>query len=228
MKDFFERTEKKYMLNASQYEKLSKELYKHLHEDKYGWQKIMNIYFDTDDFGLIRHSLEKPLYKEKLRLRCYNVPTLDDKVYFEIKKKYDGVVYKRRMTMALKDAYACIEKGSVDGDGITEREITNFIKHYKPAPKYVICYDRLAMYEENGTLRLTIDTDIRSRDCDLRLENGDYGEKLTDKKMYVVEIKTLGGMPCWLADALNQNQIYPTSFSKYGRIYQKKKFNQVI
>lgn len=227
MKDIFERTEKKYVLSEEQYDALSEGLSKHLKEDEYGLQTITNIYFDTEDFELIRHSLEKPEYKEKLRIRCYGVPTLESEAYFEIKKKYEGVVYKRRVSMPLSEIYDSIEKRKVEGDSITKKEISEFLLKYNPEPRYVICYERVALYDPLSSLRMTFDTNIRSRSYDLRLEFGDYGEQLSEDKLYVMEIKAQGGMPLWLADLLNRCKIFPSSFSKYGKIYTKYQIEQI-
>ena len=49
---------------------------------------IYNIYYDTDNSDVIRHSISKPYYKEKLRLRSYYIPNnSNDKVFLELKRK---------------------------------------------------------------------------------------------------------------------------------------------
>lgn len=92
----FCRVEVKFMLTAAQYRALIPVLKQYMVPDDFFKSTISNLYYDTPDFRLIRTSLAKPRYKEKLRLRCYNVPAEESQSFVEIKKKVDGVVYKRR------------------------------------------------------------------------------------------------------------------------------------
>ncbi|MDF2843782.1 MAG: molecular chaperone [Herbinix sp.] len=90
----FKRYELKYLLSDNQYQLLRQRLSDKLKIDHYGVTTICNIYFDTPEKRLIKTSLEKPIYKEKLRLRSYGTPGLEDTVFVELKKKYKGIVYK--------------------------------------------------------------------------------------------------------------------------------------
>lgn len=220
----FKRYEKKYLLDAVQYQKLIKVINEHMKPDKYGRHTICNIYFDTPDFRLIRTSIEKPVYKEKLRLRSYGIPNEDSTVFVEIKKKYDGIVYKRRITMSLRDAYRYLFNGiRAPENSQIKREIDYFISYYRPIPKIYIAYDRVAYFcEEDPNFRITFDSDIRYRDSDLYLEHGDYGENLLDGEYHLMELKIAGTIPLWLTHALSEFKIYPPSFSKYGNIYKKE------
>ncbi len=222
-KNIFNRVEKKYILSTKQYEDLIKALEGKMQLDKYGFSTICNIYFDTDNYELIRTSLDKPTYKEKVRLRSYGTPMLDSNVFLEIKKKYKGVVYKRRVEMTLQEAYDYIDKGNIKEDSQIMREIDYCFKRYNLKPAIFLAYDRYA-YEgiEDKEFRVTFDFNIRSREYDLKLEKGDYGELLTEVPVYIMEIKTLGSMPMWFVKILSELQIYPHSFSKYGEIYKEK------
>lgn len=219
----FKRYEKKYLLNREQYERLQERLQPYIQLDQYGLHTICNIYYDTDQFDLIRTSIEKPPYKEKLRLRSYGIPQEGGKVFLEIKKKWKGVVYKRRISMTLEEAKAYLEEGkSLPADGQIEREIDYFVKFYNPKPKMYIAYDREAYFgKEDNALRITFDRNIRSREEDLQLEMGDAGKLLLDKEFRLMEIKVSGAFPMWLARILSELEIYPTSFSKYGNIYKQ-------
>ncbi|MCR5033511.1 MAG: polyphosphate polymerase domain-containing protein [Lachnospiraceae bacterium] len=226
MGDTFQRVEIKYLMNTAKKEAFLRLVREHVKPDDYGVYTVQNIYFDTDHFDLVRRSMEKPVYKEKLRLRSYGTPDMNSKVFLEIKKKYKGIVYKRRTDFPLSEAYDYI-KGRIRPAGLNPqifREIDYFMQYYDPKPAVVLCYDRVAYVgTEDPDFRLTIDTNIRSRDTDLRLENGSYGEMLFDQPMFLMEIKAMGAMPRWLVKALSQLQIYPVSFSKYGRVYQKER-----
>lgn len=222
--DTFKRTEKKYLMSGQQYEQFLERTRSQLQLDQYGLHTICNIYYDTDDYELIRRSIEKPAYKEKLRLRSYGIPSLEDDVFLEIKKKWKGVVYKRRVSLPLEKARKYLEEGEpLEHSGQIESEIDYFFKFYQPKPKMYIAYDREAFFgREDNSLRLTIDRNIRSREYELQLECGDYGDLLLDKDMYLMEIKINASMPMWLAWVLSDLEIYPISFSKYGNIYKKK------
>ena len=97
--EIFKRYEKKYMLTQKQHDALIPVLERRMKADHYGEHTISNIYFDTRDYELVRKSIEKPEYKEKLRLRAYGKVTDNGVVYAELKKKFDGGVYKRRIPM---------------------------------------------------------------------------------------------------------------------------------
>ncbi len=220
----FNRVEKKYLLDSIKAEKLIELISLHIKSGEYPYTKICNIYFDTDNDELIRKSIEKPLYKEKVRLRSYGTPTQEDKVFLEIKKKFKGVVTKRRIGASLKEINNYLDNGIKIETKKSQifNEIDYCFKKYKLEPKIYISCERYSYSgKEDKDLRITFDTNIKSRNYDLKLENGDYGENLIDDKTYLMEIKTNGGMPIWLTQALSSLEIYPRSFSKYGNIYKK-------
>jgi hypothetical protein len=222
--DRFERIETKYLMHRTQYEALWKRLDAYMQVDAYGLSTIENIYYDTPGYDLIRTSLDKPVYKEKLRLRSYGIPEDGTPVFLEIKKKYKDVVYKRRVSMPLKKSSNYLTHG-IKPDDMNQigQEIDYFISFYRPEPKMFIAYDRIATFgREDAGLRITFDFRIRSREDDLDLSHGDRGELLLDDDMVLMEIKIGGAYPLWLADILNEMKIYPASFSKYGNCYKKK------
>ena len=220
----FKRKEKKYLLNKEKYEILNNKLEDKLIVDEYGKSTICNIYFDTPNYLLIRRSLEKPVYKEKLRLRSYGIPKDGDRVFIELKKKYKGVVYKRREKMELKVAekflYGC---KWLDKSTQITKEINWFLQYYNDIrPNMYISYDRIALYsKEMPELRVTFDSNIMWREDNLLLENGVYGMPILKDKEILMEIKIPESMPLWLSHILDELEIYPTSFSKYGRGYEE-------
>lgn len=220
----FRRLEKKYLLSKEEYDVIMKKLKPYLMEDKYYKSTICNIYFDTKDFTLIQNSIEKPVYKEKIRLRSYFVPTYEDTVFLEIKKKYKGMVGKRRIHLTLQQFYDYFDNHVLpDCNRQISSELDYCFQYYQLEPKVFIAYDRLSYYsKENHNFRITFDTNIRSRSKDLRLELGDYGDYYFEKENYVMEIKTLDSFPIWFIKILEECHIYPTSFSKYGNIYLRK------
>ena len=223
MKDImtFRRVEKKYRLTPAQKDALLTLIGPHLTPDAHGCNTICSLYLDTPDHLIIRNSLIARVYKEKLRLRSYGTPTLDDHVFLEIKKKFKGVVYKRREVMTLQDAMAYIEQGTKPCDTQIMREIDYAMRFYRqPKPMMLIAYEREAYFDaENPDLRITFDTNVRARDTDCRLENGSHGDYLLPEDVILMEIKTGGAMPVWLARALSQCGILPGKFSKYGTAY---------
>ena len=218
----FKRIEKKYLINKDTYNLLMKKLNDYIIPDKYGISSIRNIYYDTKDYRLIRKSLDKPIYKEKFRVRCYGDVDNSSVVFVELKKKYKSVVYKRRVGMKLDESKNFILNGDYVGNNPQiENEIQYFLNYYENiAPAIFISYDRLAFCgKENSELRITFDTNIVYRYNQLMLENGVGGDYLLDSDMYLMEIKIPEAMPIWLSKILDDLKIYPTSFSKYGMAY---------
>ncbi|MDO5124559.1 MAG: polyphosphate polymerase domain-containing protein [Eubacteriales bacterium] len=221
----FKRIEKKYVLNEDKYEQILEGILPHMEVDKYGETTICNLYFDTEDSRLIQISVDKPVYKEKLRLRSYSVPKdKNHTVFLEIKKKFKKTVYKRRISMSLADAEAYMETGKFPKElgGNIPKEIDYMISYWNIKPKVFLAYDRTAYYsKENPELRITFDRNIRSRYQDLSLLSGDYGEPLLSEGTYIMEIKIPNAAPLWLARLLSQYQVFSQSFSKYGNVYIK-------
>lgn len=223
----FKRIEKKYRLTAGQQEDLLRALAGRMCPDAYGLHTIGNLYFDTEDFQIIRASIQKPVYKEKLRLRSYGTPKEQSTVFMELKKKFKGVVYKRRVSMRLPSAMAFIEQGQTPllragtTDAQVLREIDWFQKTYRqPIPRAMIAYERIALFSETEPeLRVTFDSNIRFRDTQLDLSRGTWGASLMGKDELLMEIKIPGVTPLWLSDILSSRGIFPTSYSKYGTAY---------
>ncbi len=229
--EVFNRYEHKYMLDRKTYEKVIEVMDQHMeldsHNENHKPYTIANIYYDTADDHLIRASLQKPKYKEKLRLRAYGVPKKDSKVFLEIKKKYNGIVNKRRTTLKLKEAYEFVSSGKKPNlkdymNAQVLEEINYFLKVYDLKPKLYLAYDRIAYFEKgNPDLRISFDTNIRSRRYDVRLEAGDYGELLLDGDVYLMEVKTSLAKPLWLVHVMTELDIKRTSFSKYGTEFKE-------
>ena len=218
----FERYEKKYRITAAQQQALLAGMQPYMTADAYGEYTICNIYYDTDDWRLIRASLEKPVYKEKLRVRSYGTPTPDGKVFVELKKKYDGVVYKRRITVRAGQVGPFLA-GRLPGQdfGQIGREIQWFQNFYHTQPKVYLAYDRQAFAGiEDPDLRITFDTGLRWRDTDVDLCRGDYGAPILPAGEILMEIKIPGACPLWLSRLLSAVGAFPSSFSKYGTCYK--------
>lgn len=219
--DVFKRYEKKYLLTRAQYSAVRTALSGKMEQDAYGKHTILNLYFDTPQYDLIRHSLDKPDYKEKLRLRSYGVPQIHDHVFVEIKKKADGIVYKRRVQMPLNQAYAYLLGGiaPVNKNQITQ-EIDWLLARKPLQPQVFIGYDRIALAGiEDPELRVTFDQNLRYRRDPLDLLSGDAGKPICSPKLILMELKIADSIPVWLSRILSHLQIYPVSFSKYGACY---------
>ena len=224
----FQRYEKKYLLSVQQQTALLEGIKEHMKPDEYEKTTNCNIYYDTDTWELISKSIEKPVYKEKLRVRSYGVPKTGDKVFIEIKKKFDGIVYKRRTTMPAEysKSYLAGNQELSPGDQIG-KEIEWFQKHYQTKPKVYIAYDRTSYAGiEDPQLRITFDRNIRFRDYALDLRAGDFGETMLPDGLVLMEIKIPGTAPLWLAHLLSALQIRSTSFSKYGYFYKNYVLNR--
>ncbi len=220
----FNRYEKKYLMPEEVYIELRERLKPYMQVDQYGQHTICNIYYDTPQYDLIRRSIEKPAYKEKLRLRSYGIPTLDSTVFLEIKKKYHKIVNKRRIPLTLRQAYDYVEHGiRPEQDCQILNEIDFFLRRYPLQRGVYLAYDRVALFQKDDPdFRVTFDHNIRSRQVDMGLEKGDSGDLLLPKQYYLMESKVMGATPLWFAQILSELSIYPVSFSKYGNIYKNR------
>lgn len=229
-----QRYEMKYLLSGAQTDYLRRRLEGHMQIDEYGLSSIASLYYDTPDARLIRASLEKPAFKEKLRARSYGVATDSSPVFLELKRKYDGVVYKRRVQSTaaqVEDFFA--GENSLGGSEQIQKELQYFRDFYAPLiPACLIVCDRTAYFEPGGDLRLTVDFRPRYRTEDLTLTRSMDGQPLLDPGWTILEVKVQGAMPLWLSAALSEGGIYKSSFSKYGEAYRrellKKKETSII
>lgn len=229
--EVFNRYENKYLIGPGVYEKLQGRLLEHMKPDAYNLlhetYSICNLYYDTDDSYLIRTSMSRPRYKEKLRLRAYGTPETDSKVYVEIKKKFRGLVNKRRSVMRLDEAYGFLDSGEPPEiapymNRQVMREIAYILEQRRLAPRVYLAYRRRAFFgTEEPDLRVSFDTGIVARRADLRLESGIYGENLLPGGKWLMEIKVARSIPVWLVKLLSEYQIYSSGFSKYGTEYRK-------
>lgn len=222
--EIFKRYEKKYLLTDQQYSRLFGRLSREMCVDEYGKHRISNIYFDTKDYELIRTSIEKPEYKEKLRLRVYGTATEDSMAFVELKKKYDGIVYKRRIPMPLSAAEKYLFYGiRPREDGQILREIDYTFRRYDLKPAAYIAYERLAMFgKQDSQLRVTFDKNVCGRSYAMDLRCGFFGTPVMEKGAVLMEVKVPGAMPLWMSSLFSELKIYPASFSKYGTYYQKE------
>lgn len=217
----FKRYEKKYVLTPEQFEGFMAVAGEHLVPSEHFEGEVLSIYYDSENYSLIRHSLEKPVYKEKLRLRSYGVPDENGTVFVELKKKYKGIVYKRRVEMTEKQAEDWLSgRAPAPMDTQITREIDWFLKMNRVMPRAFIGTDRTSWYDrDNAELRITFDRNIKWRDTELNLTAGDHGEILLKDGKVLMEIKIPDAAPMWLAELLSDEKIFPTSYSKYGTYY---------
>lgn len=229
--EVFNRSEIKYLLTDDMYRRLRPVLEDYMEVDAHSkngeFYTICNIYYDTEQHDLIRKSIDKPAYKEKLRLRSYGVVGPKDKVFLEIKKKYDGKVNKRRTSLHLEDAnHYMLTKEKPAPKNYMNRQVFNEIDHllyrYSLKPMLYLSYDRNAYFgKEEPGFRITFDTNIRTRRRELGLDIGNYGEPLLPQGIWIMEAKAENAFPLWFAKILSDHNLYPTSISKYGTEYQK-------
>ncbi len=218
----FKRQEKKYLLTKEQYELFAKRMGGELVPDEYGKCLIQNIYYDTEDYRLVRESNDKPIYKEKLRLRCYNEVTPADKAYLELKRKYKGTVYKRRERMNIVEAMDFIENPPENPDTQIGRELVWFTHYYgRLKPAMYLNYERLAyLLKNHSDVRITFDYDIKWRAENISFFEEPYGNPLLENGEVLMEIKTMGALPIPFIRVMEELLIYPASYSKYGTAYK--------
>ncbi len=166
----FKRYEIKYLLTRQQKQAVLQAMQPYMKLDQYGRTTIRNIYYDTDTYRLIRRSLEKPVYKEKLRIRSYQAAAPEDLVFVELKKKYKSVVYKRRLTLPeiqVRDSFQTDSPFPVRSQ--IAQEIEYFRSYYERLhPTVFLSYEREAFYAlDGGDFRVTFDENILYRTYDV-------------------------------------------------------------
>lgn len=215
----FKRYELKYIINEVQKDEVMKEVRKRMSPDPHGESTIRNIYFDTPTYLLIRNSIDKPVYKEKFRMRSYSTTKPNTPVFAEIKKKYKSVVYKRRLDITAAESEEFIVSGKLPCDTQIAREINQFFKVYEAlTPKLFISYDRKAFYD--GEFKATFDENICYRTEDISLSQEPGGKNILPDGYTLMELKTPEAIPLWMTEILTRNRIFKTSFSKYGEAYK--------
>lgn len=218
----FKRYEMKYMITPRQKQILLEAMAPFMKPDQYGRTTIRNLYYDTDTYLLIRRSIDKPAYKEKLRVRSYDRAGPDSTVFVELKKKYRQVVYKRRISLPQAEAMAWL---SCQGDCHKHTQISDEIRYFLQfygtlRPRVFLSYRREAFYAKDGSdFRVTFDDTVLCRQEDLSLDSGVYGTPILPEGKILMEIKCSGGIPLWMTQVLSGEKIYKTSFSKYGTAY---------
>lgn len=218
------------MLTVQQKDKIIEAIKPYMELDRYGRTTIRNLYFDTDTYLLIRRSIEKPEYKEKLRIRSYERADADSTVFVELKKKYKSVVYKRRISLSRQEAIWWISKEKhCSKNTQISAEVDYFLDYYKTLkPTVFLSYEREAFYSKDSSdFRITFDDNILFRQENLSLDSDVYGTPLLPKGIVLMEIKCSGGIPLWLTEILSEEHIYKTSFSKYGTAYRNFIFPQI-
>ncbi|MBQ1685191.1 MAG: polyphosphate polymerase domain-containing protein [Clostridia bacterium] len=221
-KNIFSRLEKKYIITEAQYKAVMPVLTEHMHGDEHGLSTVCSMYVDTPDMRIIRASIDAKAYKEKLRLRCYGIPTASSLAFVELKKKYLGTVYKRRFEMPYEDALNMLWGKAPAPDTQMGREVDYFL-HFYPGvkPTISIFCERLALFgNDDEEFRVTFDHGLRYRMDELDLRNGTHGRSILPSDQYIMEVKVAGGMPLWFCALLDENRIFPHKFSKYRKAFE--------
>lgn len=221
--NIFKRYEMKYLITAEQRQIITEKIKPHMNGDEWGKSTVCNLYYDTPDYLLIRRSVEKPVYKEKLRLRSYGTANEDSTVFIELKKKYKKVVFKRRIPMKYPEAINYLQTGKHTENSQLLSETDYFLSFYKALePKVFISYEREAFFsKDDHDFRLTFDSNILWRSDNLSLCSPAGGKKLLPDGIFLMEIKTGTAVPLWLTEILTEMKIFRTSFSKYGTVYKQ-------
>ena len=212
----FRRYEAKYHLTNRQRSRLKILMASHMRPDAHGPSTVRSLYYDTPTHLLARRSSERPAYKEKLRIRSYREACDTTLVFLELKKKFDGVVYKRRVTLPLAAADAVLRGSKIPTSQI-EREIAFTASMYEDLqPAMLIICDREAYYDmANQNFRITLDRRVRCRWEEATLKGSCEGRSLLDETTSLMELKCAGALPLWMVGFLASEHIHRVSFSKY-------------
>lgn len=229
IKKVFERKETKYILTAQQFPAFFSELQQYMEIDQYGLHTIQSLYFDTNQDDFIRHSIQKPDYKEKFRVRSYGIAKKEGLVFLEIKKKVKGIVYKRRLPLTYAE-FLMWQQTNVLPESILNSQIGLeiqwlFKKHPDLTPRVCIAYDRYSLfYEEDDQFRVTFDQNIRFSTEGMCLHAPQNEQLVAPEMGILMEVKAMGAYPLWFVELLNRHSIRKSSFSKYAQTYQRHLF----
>lgn len=232
LKNVFQRKENKYLLPQTVFDDFVLDLEQQMAVDEFGLHTILSLYYDTADYQLIKWSIDKPRYKEKFRIRAYEVPGPDSLLFLEIKKKVNGIVYKRRLALDYPTYLVWQQTGRLTVDpkeaGQIKREIDwLFTKYPHLAARVLIAYDRVSYFDaEDENFRVTFDRNIRWRDQNLDLSAGGSGMLAAPEIDVLMEVKALGAYPLWFVELLNKHQLRQSSFSKYAQVFQRHLFKK--
>lgn len=226
----FNRYERKYLINQQLMTELIDYFKQNLIFDPFSVNgqnyTIYNLYFDTHDHSIIRNSIQKPRYKEKLRLRTYSFPINENSpVFLEIKKKFAGRVNKRRVSLTYQQAQTYLKENIMPQfdlfqDNQMMKEIDYFIHIHQATPGAYIRYDRIALSSPDEDLRITFDFNIMFRQTQITLESKRGQSILPHPSSVIMEIKSDGNFPLWIVTKLSELKLYSQSFSKYGKAYE--------
>jgi len=228
MQDIFRRREKKYLITGEQGAALQRLVSWYTAIDQQGEYLIQDLYYDTDNWDIISKSIEKPSFKEKLRLRFYGEYNSESQGFLEMKRKYEGIVYKRRIALPLSELKKRGVRETVSAvDSQISREISYFLLTNRVSEKIHIAYKRTAYTGiENKGLRITFDRDIVFHLCPMNNNNfsefnpeNDRQIQIIEQNQMLMEIKTADAIPLWLTRVLSENNIFPVTFSKFGVCY---------
>lgn len=229
--EVFQRFEKKYLVNENTFLKIIEKITPYVVLDQHNKNNelylIQNLYYDTKDSELIRKCLNKPKYREKLRVRAYGEVSKQDSVFVEIKKKVNGVGNKRRTKMSLYQAGVFLQNGQIPAQkkGMNLQvvnEIKQILQTYQLQPLVYLSYKRLAYFGRGDrNFRISFDRDLLTRRTQLDLSKGEFGNRLLPENQWLMEVKVLGNLPIWFTKVLSELQLYPTGFSKYGEEYKR-------
>lgn len=224
----FQRYEFKYLMDRRQLQAVLTAMAPYMVPDEYSHSSIRNLYLDTPDYRLIRRSLERPVYKEKFRVRSYGQVGKQDQVFVELKKKYQSVVYKRRISLPQEQALACMDGRQPWPDSQIGAELAYTMEFYKALrPAVFLSYERDSFRGvEDEEFRVTFDSQIRYRQEELTLDSDTWGTPILPSGQVLMELKVAGSLPLWMAHVLSEQRIFKTSFSKYGAAYQDIMLNR--
>lgn len=221
MQTIFSRNEKKYQITQHKAAQLVEAISNKMKPGKYGTYWVQNLFFDTDNWDIIHTSMEKPHYKEKMRLRCYGTPETTDRMFLEFKKKYDGVVYKRRFPIVPAElANYTINEILSRANTQIAKELVYHIQQKGVTEKFYISYNRqefTGVHDED--LRLTIDSNISYRLDSLFFTQPQLDCSALDPNKFLLEIKMPLSIPLWLSHILSDLGIFASSFSKYAACF---------
>ena len=220
MQSIFKRYEQKYLITETQAAVVEAVLSQRMVPDQFDAYCVQNLYFDTANWDVIRTSMQRPYYKEKLRLRSYGTSDAAAPIFLELKKKYAGVSYKRRVVLPKGALSQPLKEVLAKDPSQIARELDFYLKSTEVTPRLFVSYRRKAFADkEDAGLRVTLDSELRYRPDQLHFRQPEEGRLILPGAYRLLEIKTPTSIPLWLVRLCSDNEIFSGSYSKYAACY---------
>jgi VTC domain len=225
----FNRYELKYVVKVDKLANIRRSLEGRLEPDRFatnGKYVLTSLYYDSPDLVCFWAKVDGESRRRKVRIRVYESReplNLESPVYVEIKQRVNRTTQKRRLKATYGEALQLCSGVRLDRDDVRDQrvadEVFDLAHRFDLRPTAITSYQREAW--EGGWMdrgvRVTFDTDLRSRTSQLDLSSRTAGTTLMPPGLAIVEIKVNERVPGWLVRTVAMHDMRVETISKYCR-----------